>query len=218
MGLNKQNGNMYEFVTHTWNTIKGSCSHNCSYCYMKRWGKLPEIRFDKKELKTDLGKDNFIFVGSSNDMFAKDIPLEWISATIDHCDSFDNKYLFQSKNPSGFHGWLFPEKTVLGTTIETNRNYNISDAPTPQERAEAFYKIDRRTIEVMITIEPILDFDLKELVALIERVKPNWINIGADSKKGNLPEPEPNKIRELIEALSFSDIKIKKNLRRLNSL
>src|SRR3990167_1900105 len=30
--LNKQKGNMYGFVTHTWNPIKGKCSHNCSYC------------------------------------------------------------------------------------------------------------------------------------------------------------------------------------------
>jgi hypothetical protein len=27
---------------------------------MKRWGKQKPVRFDKKELKTDLGKDNFI--------------------------------------------------------------------------------------------------------------------------------------------------------------
>ena len=27
---------MYEFVTHTWNPIKGKCYHDCSYCYMKK--------------------------------------------------------------------------------------------------------------------------------------------------------------------------------------
>lgn len=36
MGLNKAGGEMYEFVTHTWNTVKGDCFHNCRYCYMKR--------------------------------------------------------------------------------------------------------------------------------------------------------------------------------------
>jgi DNA repair photolyase len=60
MGLNTSTGNMYSFVTHTWNTVKGECHHDCSYCYMKRWGKQKPVRFDKKELKTDLGKDNFI--------------------------------------------------------------------------------------------------------------------------------------------------------------
>jgi len=32
----------------------------------------------KKELKTDLGNGNFIFVGSSCDLFANDIPKKWI--------------------------------------------------------------------------------------------------------------------------------------------
>ena len=52
---------MYNFITHTWNTIKGECPHGCSYCYMKRWGKQSSLHFDEKELKTDLGKNNFIF-------------------------------------------------------------------------------------------------------------------------------------------------------------
>lgn len=73
MGLNTSKGNMYEFITHTWNTIKGECYHDCSYCYMKRFGKLNKVRFDAKELKTDLGTGNFIFVGSSCDMFAENI-------------------------------------------------------------------------------------------------------------------------------------------------
>ena len=32
MGLNKSKGNMYEFTTHTYNTIKGKCPHDCGYC------------------------------------------------------------------------------------------------------------------------------------------------------------------------------------------
>lgn len=31
MPLNKSTGNMYKFITHTWNTIKGECPHGCSY-------------------------------------------------------------------------------------------------------------------------------------------------------------------------------------------
>ena len=100
MGLNKSKGNMYDFVTHTWNTVKGKCYHDCSYCYMKKWGKLNDVRFDEKELKTDLGKDNFIFVGSGCDMFAESIPDEWIKKTLKHCGLYeDNQYLFQTKNP-----------------------------------------------------------------------------------------------------------------------
>ena len=102
MGLNESTGNMYDFVTHTWNTVKGKCPHDCSYCYMKRWKNQKKIRFDSKELETDLGKGNFIFVGSSCDLFAHDILYEWIIKTMEHLKRFDNKYLFQSKNPEYF--------------------------------------------------------------------------------------------------------------------
>ncbi|OQA00448.1 MAG: hypothetical protein BWY70_00700 [Bacteroidetes bacterium ADurb.Bin408] len=85
---------MYEFITHTWNPIKGQCFHDCSYCYMKRWGRLKPVRFEPKELKTDLGHDNFIFIGSSCDIWAQNIPEDWIFKTLYHCSNFDNKYLF----------------------------------------------------------------------------------------------------------------------------
>ena len=73
MALNKQKGNMYAFVTHTWNAVKGKCPHDCEYCYMKEFPQ-GELKFDEKELKTDLGEGNFIFVGSSCDMFADAVP------------------------------------------------------------------------------------------------------------------------------------------------
>ena len=62
--LNKQKGNMYGFVTHTWNAIKGKCPHDCEYCYMKVFPQ-GELRLDEKEFKTDLGRNNIVFVGSS---------------------------------------------------------------------------------------------------------------------------------------------------------
>lgn len=105
MSLNISKGNMYEFITHTWNTVKGACYHDCSYCYMKRRGRLNPVRFDQKELKEfdrdmiKYGEGQFIFVGSSCDMFANNILEEWIIDTIKHCDKYDNRYMFQTKNP-----------------------------------------------------------------------------------------------------------------------
>jgi len=94
--MNKVKGNMYSWCTHTWNTVKGECPHSCAYCYMNRWGPQPEIHFDNKELKTDLGEGNFIFVGSSCDMWAESIPVEWIHHTLIHCRKYEgNRYLFQ---------------------------------------------------------------------------------------------------------------------------
>ena len=107
MPLNKSTGNMYDFITHTWNTIKGECPHGCSYCYMKRWGKQPPLHFDEKELKTDLGKNNFIFVGSSCDMFADGVDYFWKEQTLDHCLKYtENKYLLQTKSPDRLFTFL----------------------------------------------------------------------------------------------------------------
>lgn len=214
--LNKTKGNMYPFVTHTWNVIKGKCIHDCCYCYMKIY-KLNDLRFDKSELTTDLGKDNFIFVGSSTDMFARNVGELWINATLRHIKKFNrNTYLFQSKNPMRFLIFkeMFPSDIVLGTTIETNRDTSsFSKAPNLVSRINAMFDIPFRK---MVTIEPIMDFDLNELAEIIKYINPEWVNIGADSKGHNLPEPSTEKILSLIQGLKvFTNVKIKGNLERL---
>lgn len=104
MGLNKSAGNMYEFITHTINFIKGKCFHDCLYCFMKYMFNiiLGDIYLDEKELRTNLGSGRFIFVGSSTDMWAKNVLSEWIRRVLDRCQEFTNRYLFQSKNPRRF--------------------------------------------------------------------------------------------------------------------
>jgi len=216
MGLNKSVGNMYEWITHTWNPIKG-CNFNCSYCYIKsNKGYSLEPRFSEKEMKTDLGKGRFIFVGSMADMFGDWVPSEWIKRVIKYCLLYDNHYLFQSKNPRRFIEFLkiFPEKTTLGTTIETNRKTgHISKAPLTYERAYAMQNI---RFDKEVTIEPILDFDVYDLILMITDIQPKFVAIGADSKGHNLDEPSPWKIKNLIAELSsFTQVKIKKNLKRI---
>ena len=217
MALNKSTGNMYSFVTHTWNTVKGDCPHNCSYCYMKRWGKQSPIHFDEKELKTDLGDGNFIFVGSSCDMWAADVPYLWLMKTTNHCKAYpNNDYLFQTKNPERILNNLsmFPAKSIICTTIETNRQYEqMADAPSTFERAKAMSEIPLRKF---VTIEPIMDFDLDLLVGIIKLANPEQVNIGCDSGNNNLPEPPKEKVLELISELEkFTIIHSKKNLARL---
>ena len=212
MSLNISKGNMYDFITHTWNTIKGKCYHDCSYCYMKRWGELKPVRFDEKELNTDLGENNFIFVGSSCDMFAEDIPVDWIYTTLNYMQGFNNKYLLQSKNPKRFKDFMnYYDSTIkLCTTIETNRFYKdiMFNAPIPQNRKSSLLDY--------ITIEPIMNFDLFELINIIDYCLPEQVNIGADSGNNNLPEPSKEKILELITELEkFTKVKLKKNLNRL---
>jgi DNA repair photolyase len=216
MTLNKQKGNMYGFVTNTWCPIKGRCSHNCRYCFMKRWGPQRPIRLDERELKTDLGKGNYIFVGSSTDMWAWDIPEEWISQVLSHCRKYPgNKYLFQSKNPQRFKDFMdiFPDNTTLCATIETNRLGFNDCAPPVTERQ---WHIQQERFPVMITIEPIIDFDLDILVNWLKDIEPFQVNIGADSCGHDLPEPPKTKIEALIKELKrFTDVHLKDNLKRI---
>jgi DNA repair photolyase len=221
MGLNVAKGNMYQWVTHTWNTVKGECPHACSYCFCKRWGKQPELHFDKRELKTDLGEGNFIFVGSSCDVFAEAIPHDWIMDTLAKASDSENNFLFQSKNPekmARYKGY-FPTdgKSFFCTTIETNRFYDqiMRNSPMPEQRA--FYMNEGlRGLTRYITIEPILAFDLAPLVELVRRCEPVQVNIGADSGGNNLPEPSRNAVMELIDDLSlFTRVEKKANLKRI---
>ena len=220
--LNPTKGNMYSFVTHTWNTVKGECPHGCHYCYMKKWGKQKPVRFDEKELKTDLGSGNFIFVGSSCDMFAEKIPESWIGATLRYCKLFDNTYLFQSKNPRRFLEWelLYTEKVVFGTTIESNiQHKEMGCAPSPAYRTAALQELGVNGFRTMVTIEPVMDFNLDYMLFLINACKPRSVNIGANTNtKVRLSEPSPEKINKLIDKLrEITEVKIKPNLKRLRS-
>ncbi len=225
MAMNKQKGNMYGFVTHTWNAIKGRCSHDCSYCYMRPFWKS-DVYLDEKELKTDLGEGNVIFVGSSTDMWAKDVPTEWIIKVLKHCSKYPkNKYLFQTKNPERFkeggetgdiwREFVFNLDVILGTTIETNRETKLSKAPSPFERLKFMRELET-DFSTMITIEPILNFDLDNLAGLIYEAEPTFVNIGGDSKGHSLKEPTKQKIEQLIERLeTFTKVNLKDNLKRL---
>jgi len=214
--LNKQKGNMYGWVTHTWNPIKGTCPHDCSYCYMKRFPQ-GELRFDEKCMNDNLKGGNTIFVGSSTDMFANAVSTEWIDKVLEHCNKFkDNTYLFQTKNPERFrfHIHKLPPKHILGTTIEST-SIGYSKAPHTVERMRQMEMIEGRK---MISIEPIWDFNLRLMLEWIRRIKPEFVSIGADSKGSNLPEPPKENINALITELLVHEgieVKIKDNLKRL---
>ena len=217
MGMNKSKGNMYSFIDYTWNTIKGACPHGCSYCYMKRWGEQPPLHFDSHELLSNLGIGKTIFVGSSCDVFARNIPEQWILDTLNHCSKFDNRYLFQSKNPERMKLLeAYPQMdVVVCTTIETNRWYNdiMGNTPSPLQRAYAMMDLP---FSRYVTIEPIMDFDVDNLVEMIRWFDPIQVNIGADSGNNHLPEPPGEKVLELIERLkTFTVIDQKRNLGRL---
>jgi len=218
--MNKSVGNMYPWTTHTINFIQGKCSHQCHYCYyqanLRFKSTIGKLKLNEKALEEDLGEGNTIFVGSSTDMFAEEVPDEWIEKTLHHCRKFKNKYLFQTKNPHKFYKFrtLFPKETLLGITLESNRHYpEVTKAPKPRSRVFAFAQLD---FPKMISIEPILWFDREVMVSWIKQLKPEFVSIGADSKAHNLYEPTKDDILELVEDIEkCTKVKIKDNLKRL---
>jgi len=236
MPLNKQHGNMYPWIGESWNPIAGVCPHRCLYCYVntlkKRFKHLKEkysgdIRLVEHELKRNLGEGKIWFVCSCMDLFAEEIPDDWIARVIDHIIEYPkNTYLLQSKNPLRLLDWFdwFDNNMniIYGTTIETNRGdwytkEQISKAPSIDRRQVAISHLSNFYHEdVMISIEPILDFDLAEFVEMIKRINPKFVSIGADSKNHNLPEPPAWKAEQLIKSLKeFTEVKIKDNLSRI---
>lgn len=112
-----------------------------------------------------------------------------------------------------------PENTYLLTTLETNRDSGyekISKAPKPSRRYRDFLNLawDKK----IITIEPIMDFDLDTFVEWIVNIKPKTVFIGYNSHpewlKGHYPdlyerfEPDPEKVLDFIVALKNKGIRV----------
>jgi protein gp37 len=222
MSLRKATGNMYNFVSHLWNPVKGKCPYGCSYCYVSRIYKRVKkeqktLKIDSCEAGTDLGKYRTIFVCSGCDLFHPDVPDIWIGYIGQQAFGFSlNRYILHTKNPERASNFFcdFPIDTVLCATIESNRHYpKISNAPSPYERITGLQKWHGPR---MITIEPIMDFDPVEFSSLINSCEPEQVNIGADSGRNRLPEPPRGKVEELINLLGRNiKIHLKSNLWRI---
>ena len=222
--LHSSKGDMYEFINYTWNPVSGKCYHNCKYCYMKHINpNAGQLRLVIEAFEDNLGKGNKIFIGSSTDLFAEDVPSEWIKWVLRYCNYYydptkPNRFLLQSKNPKRFLEFInhpLMKHVKFCTTIETNRFYPdiMNNAPRIEERVEAMEKIAKLGFSTMVTEEPLMDFDIEDMISIIKKCNPEQVNIGRESiRKVPLPEPNPEKVRDLKDALNeFTDVKIKKN-------
>jgi len=234
MSLNQPSGNMYIWA-FTWNVLMGICPHVCSYCYvsksiapmLKKWGNekyYGKLRLDEKALKDRLTIDNkfVVFVQSCGDLFAEDVPSKWILRVLEHCKKYpDTTFLFQTKNPARFQEFQndFPPKFILGTTLETNKSEladPLTKAPGINKRFVAMLNLPGY-VRKMISVEPVIDFDVAEFTQMIDYIKPEFVSIGADSKNCGLQEPSKEKIKKFIENLEYfqMEVRLKDNLKRL---
>jgi len=213
-------------ITNTWNPITG-CLHKCIYCWARRFARrlasmgvepyktnLFAPAFAKWRLKQRFGRGKFIFVGDMGDMWGNWVPSEWISEVLEaikrmhYCGFF-----FLTKNPRRYREFEdeFSENIVLGVTIETNRDYLVTNAPSPKERYKAIKEIDWPN--KAIVIEPILDFD-PEFIGWIKEISPSSVYVEYDNYNNRLPEPPRSKTERLVAELSrITDVRVK-NVRK----
>ena len=220
---------VYNIQTECENYIaNGFIIHNC-HVHKGRMKALKKYYGDSylsvKELNIDLYKCKnlkppfIVFVCSCNDLFTKQVPTDMIEKIIWKCNQFpENTYLFQSKNPWRFTDFLiqFPKNVILATTIESNRDYpGLSNAPLINERVNAMNNLSH-ILPTMITLEPLLKFDVQPLFDMIKDMDPTYVSIGADSKNCNLSEPSKEEVEALLSLLKTkTTVEVKENLGRL---
>ena len=219
---------MFDIINATWNPVVG-CLHYCTYCWARR---LAETRlknmekyrdgFKPKLIEKELCKKfhkKYVFAVDMGDLFGDWVPSEWILKVIKAIKNSPSSYfLFLTKNPKRYVEFLdlYPQNVVLGATIESNRDYAVSQAPPAIERYEAMKKLPFKN--KIVSIEPIMDFDLETFVRWIREINPVTVHIGYDNYHNNLAEPSLTKVKELIQHLSaFTNVKLL-TLRESNSI
>ncbi len=217
-------------VMSTWNPYVG-CSFNCSYCFARR---LAETRLKHLSQYQNgfhphpwpgnaphfKAAGEWVFVCSMGDIsFCPDVFMDSFIKPI--LSKFPGThFLLQSKNPKCFRNWApFPDNVWLGTTIETNRDTSQwSKAPSPFSRS--YWLIEVKHQHKLVSIEPIMDFDMDELMSwLKDYINPEIVFVGADSRHCVLPEPSWDKVSELLARLRgfVPQVIEKKGLERLKN-
>ncbi|UCD56056.1 MAG: hypothetical protein JSV16_09390 [Candidatus Hydrogenedentota bacterium] len=189
------------------------CEFACVYCQnsfqtqLKRWAKgnceqcyafTPHTHTNRLSQQLPrTGYWQFIFTCSSGGIAF--CPTDYLLKIVDRIKHEKEKtFLVQSKCPKTLKRVKFPANVIIGTTLETNRDElykGISKAPGPSQRYEDFLEVNHPV--KMITIEPVMDFDLETMVSWIEDISPCMVWLGYDSRKNNLSEPELEDVKNL---------------------
>jgi hypothetical protein len=221
--------------TKTWNPFLG-CKYDCIYCKpsfqatIARFTRLSGRDCDAclqyqphehPERLVRIPSARIIFVFGDGDItFTRPEFVGFTIQKIKECllRGARKTFYFQSKNPACFNQYLddlrpIEGQVVLVTTLETNRDEGydlISKAPLPYKRFMDFLWLPWK--RKIVTIEPVMNFDLELLVKMIREIRPEAVYLGYNSRplKVQLPEPEPAKFWALQQALSqFTEVRLK---------
>lgn len=209
---------MFPFITDTWNPLAGECPHNCSYCWAKKLIKdRPTLKvkyqrsdgysFDPKQIHKKFKAGSFVFVCDMLDLFAANVPMVAVQTIMKLIAAQPEvNFLVLTKNPR--YAWIveIPKNVIVGATIESDMDYPVSKAPKQADRLKAMQDItDNRK---MLSIEPIMDFNLYTFSEEIIKTKPEFVAVGYDNYKNGLREPRLAETEALIKKLEAAGIKV----------
>jgi len=214
---------MFPFITiPNFNPLGGECKYYCKYCWaqgpkglvnkydMKKYCGEPYLV--EKELNRKFKPDDFVFVCDMCDLFGWWVPHEFIERVLDFIRNSPATFLLLTKNPRRYKEFNIPENCVCGATVESDEVYEGTKAPFPCDRLYelATLKHPRK----MISIEPIMWFNLDLFIEAILSIMPAFVAVGYDNYNNNLLEPSLTKTKNLIEVLEAKGIKVyRKTLR-----
>ena len=191
--------NMYA-ETQTWNPFKG-CNFDCTYCkpsfqrQAMRQGRTKSTKpggcqdcyqytpHPHEDPLTKIPGKEIVFVcGNADISFCPpDFTRKIIEAVKSHLPRTRKKktFFFQSKKRTYFRQFLkeFPPEVILLTTLETNRDQGyrqISKARFPSVRYRQFKSLAYP--RKVVTIEPVMDFDLKTFAQWIVDLRPEYVS------------------------------------------
>jgi len=210
--------------TKTWSPFKG-CKFDCTYCVpsfqqqAKRQLHLCRRCYDyvphtHPERLGKVPSAGTIFVAGNSDIsFCPPAFTRQIITSIRQSGRARTFYL-QSKRPGYFAPFLtqLPKTVMLVTSLETNRDAGyaaVSKAPLPSERYRQFRAL--RYPRKVVTIEPVMDFDVHEFSSWLIALQPEYVWLGYNSrpKQVQLPEPSEDKVRRLVLRLQRHDIEVR---------
>jgi hypothetical protein len=222
---------MYKGVK-TWNPFLG-CHYECNYCkpsFQRIISNFTKLRgsdcsgclnytpHEHPERLKKIPSAQTIFVcGNGDIVFARPEFVKRIIAQIKrHLERCPYKqFYFQTRKPKCLEQYLddFPkDNVILITTLETNRDegYNkVSNAPLLSKRYTEFKNLQWE--RKVVTIEPIMDFDIDIFLDWIISINPEtvWIGYNSRPKSVQLDEPPIEKTKKIIDEIRKNNIVVK---------